>query len=211
MLSKENRKTFDRLMALLRAICPEIPLPVGFEQFLWQHMKVEPLCKVRRVLECEGLKPKKAYYVVNGLVLVQGFADGSAYTASIYREHTIVAMNAFMKGKKAIHQITGTRDALVWSIRRESMLLLYKQWPEMKAMALQTALDYIELKKIQRSALLALSEEERIIKFYEVFKGLLPPKQSPLRDKEIASYLSLTEDGLRWRRKKLKMQKLLIW
>lgn len=209
MLNEVNRKTFDRLAGLLRSICPEIPLPLGFEQFLWEHMKVEPLCKVRRVLEWEGLKPKKAYYVVSGLVLVQGYADGLPYTASIYREHTIVAMNAFMKGKKAIHQIIGTRDAMVWSIRRESMLLLYQKWPEMKAMALQTALDYIELKKIQRSALLALCEEERVARFYQVFKGLLPPKQSPLRDKEIASYLSVSEDSLRWYRLKLRQLDLL--
>lgn len=198
-------------MTLLAGIYPDIPLPIGFDDFLWEHMVVESLCKVRRTLENEGGKPKKAYYVVSGLVMVQGFVDGLPYTASIYSENTIVAMNAFMKGIPARHTITALKDTMVWSISRSKMILLYDKWPEMKAMALQTALDYIELKKMQRSALLALPEEERLNVFYNDLKGLLPPKHSPLRDKEIASYLSMTEDSFRWYRNKLRRGEFLNW
>jgi len=190
-------------MAALRSIYPNVPLPEGLEEFLWNHMIVEAFCKKKRVLEREGEVPKNAYYVLNGKVTVEGFADGLPYTECIYRENTIVALNAFLKQEKSLHTITATAGTLVWSISNETMLEMYQKWPEMKALALQAALNYMELKRAQRSSLLALPEEERAAEFYKAFKGLLPARQSPIRDAEIAGYLAMPLRALRYWRKRL--------
>ncbi len=197
-----NKNSFKKLIAALSSIYPNVPLPEGFDDFLWKRMIVEAYCKKRRNLETEGKVPEKAYYVLSGKVIVNGFVDGLPYTESIYRENTIVALNAFMKQENSLHTITATEGTLVWSISHEMMRDMYAKWPEMKAFALQAALIYMELKGSQRSTLLALPEEERVGEFYKAFTGLLPAKKSAIRDAEIGAYLAMPVRRLRyWRRK----------
>ena len=203
-LMLNNRKTFEKLMTLLRNIYPDVPLPEGFEEFLWDRMKVEPFYRENKILEFQGEKPKNAYYVASGLVTVHGYLDGVPFTESIYRENTIVALNAFMKQKDADHTITATKGTLVWSISHTTMKEIYRKWPPLKAFALQTALNYLEMKKERRNSFLVMPDEERVLEFYIAFKGLLPPRNSPMEDKEIASYLLLSIDVLRRVRRKLK-------
>ncbi|WP_316794276.1 Crp/Fnr family transcriptional regulator [Pedobacter frigoris] len=198
-----NRKTFEKLMTLLRNIYPDVPLPEGFEEFLWIRMTVEPLYKKDKILEFQGEKPKNAYYVVSGLVTVHGYLDAVPFTESIYRENTIVALNAFMKREDAAHTITATKGTLVWSISHTAMEEIYKEWPPLKALALQTALNYLEMKKERRSSFLAMLAEDRVLEFYKAFKGLLPVRSSPIKDVDIASYLSTSLKSLRRNRGKL--------
>ncbi|RZK69515.1 MAG: Crp/Fnr family transcriptional regulator [Pedobacter sp.] len=186
-----NRKTFAKLVDRLQAVYPNVPLPDGLDEYLWQEMKVEELCIAERILEREGAVPAKAYFVVRGPVIVEGFVNGLPFTESIYRENTIVGLNAFMKQEVSVQTVTGMRDSLVWSIKYDCLLEIYKRWPQMEAMALQTALDYLELKRAQRSVLQALPEEERVFGFYTAFKGMLPVRRSPLSDSRIATYLAM--------------------
>ncbi|WP_169304300.1 Crp/Fnr family transcriptional regulator [Pedobacter frigoris] len=196
-------------MNLLRNIYPDVPLPEGFEEFLWNNMTVEPLYSKVRTLEFEGQKPKKAYFVVSGLVTVHGYVSGLPFTESIYREHTIVAMNAFMKQEDAVHTITATKDTLVWSISHAAMEEIYRRWPPLKSMALQTALNYLEMKRKRRNSFLAMPVEERVQEFYKAFKGLLPARTSLIADVDIASYLLVSIDVLRRIRRKLRKKGLL--
>ena len=186
-----NRKTFERLMAVLRAVDPKISLPAGFEEYLWANMQVEDLCRVERMLEQEGATPRKAYFVVRGLVIVEGYVNGLPYLQSIYRENTIVGLNAFMKHEVSLQSVSGTKDTLVWSISHKCMEEIYRTWPGLRAFALQTALNYLEVKQLQRSAFQALEEKERVLGFYQVYAGLLPVRKSRLSDKRIASYLAM--------------------
>lgn len=192
-----NRKTFEKLMAILQAVYPNVPLPNGLAELLWEDMVVEDLCRSERKLESEGATPAKAYYVVHGPVIVEGYVDGLPFTESIYRENTIVSLNAFMKQGVSVYTVTGLKDALVWSITHTCMLKIYRTWPQMKAMALQMALNYLELKRMQRSVLQALPEEERVLGFYTAFKGMLPVRKSPVSDSRITSYLAMPLRHLR--------------
>lgn len=196
-------------MDRLQAVYPNVPLPDGLDEYLWEEMEVEELCISERRLENEGAIPAKAYFVVRDPVLVEGYVDGLPFTESIYRENTIVGLNAFMKQDASVYTVTGTKDSLVWSITYDCMLEIYKRWPQMKEMALQTALDYLELKRAQRSALQALPEEERVFGFYTAFKGLLPVRKSPISDTRIASYLAMPLRHMRAMRTELMKRGLL--
>lgn len=206
-----NRIPFERLMAILRAIDPDIPLPDELENYLWENMEVEPFCFVPRDLEREGSIPENAYYVVRGLVIVYAYENGIPYATSIYRENTIVALNCFMKQVESPYTITGIKNTLVWSISHTHMQKIYHDMKGMTEMALKTAMEYIEKKETQRYALLALEAEERVLKFYIQFNIFPPAKKSPVSDADIASYLSITVKALRWYRGKLKKQDLLNW
>ena len=206
-----NRIPFERLMAILRAIDPDISLPDELENYLWENMEVEPFCFVPRDLETEGSTPDNAYYVVRGLVIVYAYENGTPYLIKIYSENTIVALNCFMKQVKSTYTIASTKDTLVWSISHGHMQKIYEGMKGMKEMALKTAMEYIEKKESQRNALLALEAEERVLKLYSIFTTLLPAKKSPVSDTDIAAYLSITVKALRWYRAKLKKQGLLKW
>ena len=104
-----NRKTFDKLINQLKNVNPNVPLPAGFEEFLWERMKQVPMDhKKPTILELEGLVPANAYYVVKGLVTVHGFVDGLPFTESIYRENTIVGLREFMEQCVSQHTAVAT-------------------------------------------------------------------------------------------------------
>ncbi|WP_316789654.1 Crp/Fnr family transcriptional regulator [Pedobacter frigoris] len=205
-----NRKIFEKLIKLLRSINPKVPLPEGFDEFLFLRMRGVTMDHKRETfLEHEGDKPGNAYYVVSGLVLVYGYVDGIPFTESIYRENTIVALREFMEHDDATHTVVATKGTLVVRISAEAMDEIYRAWPPMEAFAMLTAMKYLEMKKDRRNSLLALLEEERVLEFYTAFAGLLPPKKSAIKDEDIASYLAMKLKKLRDVRYKLKTGGLL--
>jgi CRP-like cAMP-binding protein len=205
-----NRKALKRLMALLRSIDPKTPLPEELEERLWQVMIVEKIWKKERSLVVEGDIPDKAFYVVNGMVKVYAWhPEGYRYLYRIYRENTIVALKCFMDQTPADYDIVACKGVLLWSISNEEMNKIYADMDGMKEMALNTAFSYSEAKEKLRTDLLILSVEERVLKFYQLFKGLLPARTSLIWDRDIADFLLLTIDVLRKTRGKLKKAHLL--
>lgn len=205
-----NKKAFARLMALLKSIDPDVPLPADLEGYLWKEMIVENFCTKARVLETEGKVPAKAYYVVRGFVMVYGFNKNlDRYVMRIYRENTIVALNCFMKQKLSEYTIIACKGTLVWSISHNHMKQIYADMEGMEELALKTALEYSAAKEAARAKLLAMDIEERILQFYKKYPGLLPPKTSPIRDACIACFLNMGIDLFRKKRRKLKNKGLL--
>ncbi len=66
----------------------------------------------------------------------------------------------------------------------------------MKDFVAKAARKYDKSKETVRRRLLALRSERRVLVFYTLFKGLLPARKSPLRDRDIASYLLLNARSL---------------
>ncbi|TKC07676.1 Crp/Fnr family transcriptional regulator [Pedobacter frigoris] len=205
-----NRKTFEKLMNVLHGINPDMPLPGPLEPYLWENMEPGPFCKQGRSLEHEGAVPKNAYYVVSGFVIVYGFnSKAERYVMRIYGENTIVAMDCFMRQQVSKYTIVGCKDTLVWSISNTHMQQIYKDLEGMKDVAWQTASKYSDHMEEMRSRLLSKPSEERVLKFYSYFKGLLPATKSPVRDVDIADYLQMSVDWLKKTRRLLKEKGLL--
>jgi CRP-like cAMP-binding protein len=201
-----NRKVFKRLMALLRKIDPKKPLPPELDDYLWKNMEVEDYCFKLKDLETEGKVPGKAYYVVRGFVIVYGFDEKlNRYVFRIYKENSIVALNSFMEQTVSTFTIVACKDTLVWSITDEEMQNIYGKMDGMHNVALKAALQYSDLQEEARAVLLALEVDERVMEFYKRYKGLLPPKHSPIRDACIACFLGIDRNLLRRTRKRLRL------
>ncbi|MES2457509.1 MAG: Crp/Fnr family transcriptional regulator [Bacteroidota bacterium] len=207
-----NRKVLKRLIALLRSIDPKTPLPEELEERLWQVMIVEKFWEKEHLWVREGEIPGKAFYVVSGMVMVYAWhPDGYRHLYRIYRENTIVALKCFMDQTPSAYDIVTCRGTLLWSISDKAMKAIYTDMDGMREMALNTALTYSEAKEKLRTDLLMLNVLDRVLKFYQLFAGLLPPKFSPIRDQDIADFLLLSIDIFRRARKKLKALSLLIF
>ncbi|HMI02593.1 MAG TPA: Crp/Fnr family transcriptional regulator [Pedobacter sp.] len=206
-----NDKAFNRLMALLRSIDPKNPLPEELEPYLLLWMIDEPYCKKERSLEYQGEVPKNAYYVVHGLVKVYAWCpNGYRYLYRIYRENTIVALKCFMDQEVSAFEIVACKNTLVRSISHAHMQKIYKHMEGMREMALKTAFMYSEAQEKLRTDLLALDVEARLLKFYSLFKGLLPARTGPIRDEDVAGYLILTKIQLKKVRMRLKKLGLIV-
>ena len=206
-----NKIAFVRLMTLLKSIDPDVPLPEGLEDYLWENMMVEEFCIKTRRFEQEGAIPKNAYYVVRGFVMVYGYNHKlDRYVFRIYRENTIVAMDCFMQQEISEYCIWGCQDSLLWSISSGHMDTIYHRWEGMKDFAWKTASRYNATKEKSRNLLLGIEDTEtRILEFYNRYKGLLPPGKSPIKDKCIACFLGLTVNVFRKNRRKLRDKGLL--
>lgn len=200
-----NRKTFEeKLIPSLRAIDPDVPLPERLPVFLWEKMEPDPFCKNVTELEKEGEIPANAYFVVKGFVLVCGYNSKlDRYIMRIYGENKIVAMNCFMRQKKSKYTIIGCKGTLVWRISSAHMQEIYKEMEGMLHMAWKTAGYYNDDMEEMKNDLLSHPMQERVLRFYSCFVGLLPSKKSPIRDAAIADYLQMSVAWLKRIRKKL--------
>ena len=199
-----NKKVLASLMDLLSKVDPNVPLPEELAAFLWSKAEVEPLCLKARDLESEGEIPGKAYYVVRGFVIVNGFDQYlDQYTFRIYRENTIIGMNCFMQQQLSDFTITACKGTLVLSLTHAHLQQAYQEVPGMEQLALKTALAYSDYKESSRAALLVLETAEKILRFYHQYKGLLPARQSPIKDASIARFLGMSIITLRRIRDKL--------
>ncbi|MBB5437347.1 CRP-like cAMP-binding protein [Pedobacter sp. AK017] len=206
-----NKIVFARFMALLKSIDPDVPLPAELEDYLWKNMIVEALCNKACRIEEENKIPKKAYYVVRGFVLVYGYNhEQDRYLFRIYRANSIVAMDCFMRQQTSPYCIWLCKDTLLWSISSTCMDAVYKNWDGMKAFAFKTSSKHNAAKEQSRASLLGIEDiETRILEFYKRYKGLLPPKKSPIRDTCIACFLDTTKSILKRNRRNLKNKGLL--
>ncbi|MCW3117385.1 MAG: hypothetical protein JWM28_1467 [Chitinophagaceae bacterium] len=199
-----NEKTFDELMNGLQSINPDVPLPMTLRSKLWNEMEVEPVCADVQVLEREGEKPKKAYYVVRGFVMVYGYDERTdEYVWRMYRAGSIVALNCFMHRKRSLYTIKAGKKALLWSVGADVMKDIYSGIPGMREMALATSAEYDNRTEQGRNLLLALDVDERVRKFYKYYHGLLPAKRSPVPDDAVASFLAISKYQLQRVRTKL--------
>lgn len=199
-----DSKTFEELLTGLQNINPAIPLPLVLRPKLWNGMLVVPEHKEIRVLEQEGEKPKNAYYVVRGYVIVCGYDESTdEYIWRIYQPGTIVALNCFMHRKRSIYTIKTGKKALVWSVGADVMKEIYQEMDGMREFALQTAAAYDERMERGRNILLTLDIDDRVRKFYKYYPGLLPSRTSLLPDGVVASFLAITKPQLRRTRSKL--------
>jgi CRP-like cAMP-binding protein len=205
-----DEKTFEELMSTLQSINPDIPLPMALRGKLWNEMEVELVRTQVEVLEREGEKPKKAYYVVTGFVLVYGYDErADEYVWRMYHPGSIVALNCFMHCKKSIYTIKAGKKALLWSVGADVMKDIYNSMDGMREMALATSAEYDNRTERGRNLLLALDVDDRVRKFYKYHPGLLPAKRSPMPDDAVASFLAITKYQLQRIRTKLSNSGLL--
>lgn len=205
-----NKKLFAGLMDLLDKVDHNVPLPEELSTYLWEKAEVEPFCSKVKDLETEGKIPEKAYYVVRGFVIVYGFDQQlDRYVFRIYRENTIVGMNCFIQQQLSDFTITACKETLLWSLTHVHLLQAYQEVPGMEQLALKTALAYSDHKESSRAALLVLETEEKILRFYQEYKGLLPARQSPIKDASISCFLDMSIITLRRTRDKLRKKGLL--
>jgi CRP-like cAMP-binding protein len=202
MLNDETN--FEKLITILKNIDPDAALPGMLRGKLWNEMQVRPEQADVSVLEHEGEKPKNAYYVVTGFVMVYGYDDKTdEYVWRIYPPGTIVALNCFMHRKRSLYTIKASKKALVWSVGADVMKDIYDSMEGMREFALQTASEYDNRMERGRNVLLALDADNRVRKFYMYYPVLLPAKRSPVSDDAVASYLALTKYQLQRIRSKL--------
>lgn len=199
-----DEKTFEELITVLQNITPDVHLPIMLRGKLWNEMEVEPVYTDVSVLEHEGEKPKNAYYVVTGFVMVYGYDERTdEYVWRIYPPGSIVALNCFMHRKRSLYTIKASKKALVWSVSAAVMKDIYDSMPGMREFALQTASEYDNRMERGRNVLLALDIDDRVRKFYMYYPVLLPAKRSPVSDDAVASFLALTKYQLQRTRNKL--------
>jgi len=138
-----DEKTFEELMNGLQSINPDVPLPMALRYKLWKEMEIETVCTELKVLEREGEKPKKAYYVVTGFVMVCGYDERTdEYVWRMYRPGSIVALNCFMHRKRSLYTIKAAKKTLLWSVGADMMKDIYSSMEGMREFALQTSSEY---------------------------------------------------------------------
>lgn len=205
-----DEKTFGELINGLQSINPDVPLPIALRGKLWNEMEVELPCPDVKVLEREGEKPKKAYYVVTGFVMVYGYDDKTdEYVWRLYPPGSIVALNCFMHRKRSLYTIKASKKALVWSVGAEVMKDIYDSMEGMREMALATSAEYDNRTERGRNLLLALELDDRVRKFYKYYPGLLPARKSPVPDDAVASFLAISKYQLQRVRTKLIRSRIL--
>ncbi len=135
-----NKKIVDRLMALLRTIDPQVPLPQELEARLIDRMGEEPFCKRARILQPRNRIPGHAYYIVTGYVIVFAFnEEGVRHPFRIYQKNMIVVLDCFMKQYKSPFMIWACRGTSVYSISTEHIKAIYRDMSGMEEYAWKTA------------------------------------------------------------------------
>jgi CRP-like cAMP-binding protein len=184
----------SRIMVILKSIDSKRVLPETLKPFLGRCMARGTVLLRSKTLEWEHKIPKRAYYVAIGFVIVYGLDErGKPFPFRIYGRDTIVALNCFMTQGHSAFRIKACKGALVWSINAGDLKNLYQNMDGMELFALRAALDLGAAQEVLRANLLALEPELRIIEFYLlIFPELLPVKNSPIFDGEIAKFLDIS-------------------
>jgi hypothetical protein len=194
MLTIKN--AFFKLMTLLSNINRKQPLPVGFEQFLWENME-EYQPSDNQVLVKQGETPEYAYYIIRGYIYVYyEDEDGILHVKRFYRENRIVAFLSFLEQHASPYTIVAGRDTLLSRISIDHMKVIYGRWQGMKEFAMLVVLQYDEKKAAIKDKLMAMETEERIKAFYLCFPCLLPASKVRM-DKWVALYLKMSLRTLR--------------
>jgi hypothetical protein len=196
------KNAFLKLMTLLSNINRKQPLPLGFEQYLWENMEeYDP--KSNEILVVQGDTPEYAYYIIRGYIYVYyEDEDGILHVKRFYRENRIVAFLSFLEQLPSPYYIVAGRDTLLSRISIEHMEVIYGRWQGMKEFAMLVVLQYDEKKAAIKDKLLAIEPEERVRAFYGCFDCLKLASKVRM-DKFVAGYLQLRPRTLRKFRKKL--------
>lgn len=195
----------NRIMKILKTIDVNKVIPDTLKPFLNKYMSRGMVLLRSKTLEWENKRPRRAYYVAIGFVIVYGFDEkGKLFPFRLYGPDAIVALNCFMKQCESPFRIKACKGALVWGISAVHMNKIYQNMEGMELFALRAALEFGATQETLRADLLALETELRIIEFYDLtYPELLPPKDSPVFDREIAKYLDIPLHTLRRMRRTL--------
>jgi|GEM_PF-2433644 len=196
-------KILDRIIALLQAINPFKELPAFLRPFLSERMSRGSALPESKILEREGKVPKHAWYIVTGFIIVYGFDErGRRFPFRIYGANSIVALNCFMKECKSAYRIKACKGTVLWGITASDVKDMYGKEAGMELFANKAALDFSDAHETLRANLLGMEPRLRIIEFYLlIHPELLPVKDSPVFDGEIAKYLGIPLKNFRRMRK----------
>ncbi len=87
---RKNLIIFDSMIETIQAVSPKQPLHPELRPFLDRVMKEHASALDYELLEEIGLKPKNAYYVVSGFVLLIAYDEqGDPYVYRIYRANSM--------------------------------------------------------------------------------------------------------------------------
>jgi len=144
---------------------------------------------------------KNAYYVARGTVYAYRIENGEKRVLYIYKQHDIIAGNAFMHQKESLYYLKTCSDSFLYWITYDQMAEVYTKFPEAEELA-KLIVSNREDREVTWKTMLNQKATATVKDFYTLYPELLK-RQKGLTDPDIATFLHLAEGTLRGLRNKL--------